>query len=163
VPGTGIVLMGVSALVAAVFAHTQTHETMLLVWACEAVLALAIGLVALLLETRRVGVVLAQGSARTFLLALVPSGICAAALSAALAVHGHTSLIPAVWLTGYGTGVIAAGAHSVPAVPVMGALFVVSGLIALVLPPEHHNALLAVAFGGIHVVVGIFIARHHGS
>ena len=86
---------------------------------------------ALIVKSRRAGVDLARGSARKFVLALMPSAICAAAVSLALAVQGQTTLIPAVWLTGYGSAVIAAGTHSVSTVPMMGAAFVVAGLAAL--------------------------------
>ena len=84
-------------------------------------------------------------------------------MSLALAVHEQTILIPAVWLTGYGSAVIAAGTHSVSTVPIMGAAFVVAGLAALFVVPEYQNALLALAFGGLHIAFGVHIARHHGG
>ena len=164
VPGTGTAFMGVTALVATVIAETQsTRDAMLLVWVGEAVVAVAIGLVALVLKSRRAGVDLARGAARKFVLALMPSAICAASVSLALAAHQQTALIPGVWLTGYGSAVIAAGAHSVPTVPIMGATFLVAGLGALCIAPSYQNALLALAFGGFHIAYGVHIARHHGG
>jgi hypothetical protein len=164
VPGTGMVIVGASAIAATAYARTRADTAALLaVWAVEGGLALAIGLVALYVKTRRMGVDMARGSARKFLLALVPSGLCAVALSVALAVHEQLYLVPAVWLTGYGTGVIAAGAHSVTVVPLMGAAFICCGLIAIVLDPAYDNVLLGSAFGGLHIVFGSYIARHHGG
>jgi hypothetical protein len=164
VPGIGTAVIGVTALVAAAVAELQpAREEMLLAWVCEAVIAAGIGLFALIAKARRSGVDLARGSARKFMLALLPSALCAAAVSTALAVQGNTQLIPAVWLTGYGSAVIAAGAHSVPAVPIMGGAFVVAGLVALVTAPDYDNVLLTLAFGGIHIGFGIHIARHHGG
>jgi hypothetical protein len=164
VPGNGMAVIGATALFAAALAHAQsTRDAMLLVWVGEAFLAVGIGVGALFMKSRRAGVDLARGAARKFVLALMPSGICAAAVSLALAVHEQTTLVPAVWLTGYGSAVIAAGAHSVPAVPIMGAIFIVTGLLALVAAPEYQNALLALAFGGVHIVFGVHIARHHGG
>ena len=58
---------------------------------------------------------------------------------------------------------IAAGTHSVPTVPIMGATFVVAGLAALFVTPQYQNALLVLSFGGIHIAFGIHIARHHGG
>ena len=164
VPGTGTAVIGLTALMAAALAQAQsTRDAMLLVWVGEAVAAGAIGLAALVMKSRRAGVDLARGSARKFVLALVPSAICAAAVSLALAVHEQTTLIPAVWLTGYGSAVIAAGTHSVPTIPIMGGAFVVAGLAALFVSPQYQNALLALSFGGIHIAFGIHIARHHGG
>jgi hypothetical protein len=164
VPGTGTAVMGVTALVAAALAQAQpTRDSMLEVWVGEAMVAGGIGLAALIVKSRRAGIDLARGSARKFVLALMPSAICAAAVSLALALHGQTTFIPAVWLTGYGSAVIAAGTHSVSTVPIMGAAFVVAGLAALFVAPQFHNALLALAFGGFHLGFGIHIARHHGG
>ncbi len=164
VPGAGIAIIGVTALLAAALAQMQsTRDAMLLVWVGEAVIAGCIGLAAMVVKSRRAGVDLARGAARKFVLALMPSALCAAAVSLALAVHEQTLLIPAVWLTGYGSAVIAAGTHSVPTIPTMGAGFVVAGLAALFVIPEHQNALLALAFGGLHIAFGVHIARHHGG
>jgi hypothetical protein len=164
VPGKGAAVIGATALLAAAVASSQpTRDAMLIVWVGEALVAIVIGVAALFMKSRRTGVDLARGSARKFVLALMPSAICAAALSLALAVHEQTALIPAVWLTGYGSAVIAAGAHSVPAIPIMGAIFVAAGLAALLVDPGSDNALLAFAFGGVHIVVGVHIARHHGG
>jgi hypothetical protein len=164
VPGIGMVLVGISALAVATYAHSQPDAcSVLVVWAIEGVVALQIGLIALYVKTRRMGVDIARGSARKFLLALVPSGFCAVVLSIALSVHQQLNFVPAVWLTGYGTGVIAAGAHSVAVVPLMGAAFICCGLMALVLDPTYDNVLLGGAFGGLHIVFGSYIARHHGG
>ncbi len=163
VPGRAMAAIGATALFAAALAHTQSRDAMLLIWVGDAVIAVFIGVTAMFLKSRRTGVDLAGGPARKFLLALVPSGICAAAVSLALALHQQTALIPAVWLTGYGSAVIAAGAHSVAAVPIMGAIFIVVGLVALVIPLEYQNALLALAFGVVHIAFGTHIARHHGG
>src|SRR5262245_6351094 len=88
VPGKGTAAMGASALVAAAIANSRaTPDEMLLVWVYEAAVAISIGLVALYLKARSAGIDLARGAARKFLLALLPSGICSAALSLAMAAH----------------------------------------------------------------------------
>ncbi|HTK96500.1 MAG TPA: hypothetical protein VL379_00635 [Pseudomonadales bacterium] len=164
VPGAGTAVIGVTAFVAAGLGQMQsTRDAMLSVWVGEAVVAGGIGLVALIVKSRSAGIDLTRGAARKFVLALMPSAVCAAAIALALAVQGQTTLIPAVWLTGYGSAVVAAGTHSVSTVPIMGAAFVVAGLAALFVAPQFHNALLALAFGGIHLTFGMHIARHHGG
>ncbi len=164
VPGRGTALIGTTAVVAAFIAYRQpTLDGALLTWTGEAFVAITIGVVALYRKMRRTGIGFFRGPARKFLLALVPSGICSAALSLVLALRDETAFVVPVWLMGYGTAVIAAGAHSVVAVPIMGASFVVLGLISLFVAPEHHNALLALGFGLGHIVFGTFIAHRHGG
>ena len=86
-----------------------------------------------------------------------------ALLTAALARAGQLELLPAVWLLCYGAGVVAAGALSPRIVPVTGAVFLALGTVALVAPPAWGDVLMAVGFGGTHIVSGFLVARHHGG
>ena len=164
VPGRGTALIGATALIAACIAYRQPSlDGALITWTGEAFVAFAIGIVALYRKMRRTGIGFLRGPARKFLLALVPSGISAAVLSLVLALRGEAAFVAPVWLMGYGTAVIAAGAHSVVAVPIMGASFVLLGIASLFVAPELHNALLALGFGLGHIVFGTFIAHRHGG
>lgn len=163
VPGRGLVLIGVTALLVAVVAQVLPAHEALVLWSIEGVAAIAVGLLALQRKTRRLGFDLTRAPGRKFVLALLPAGIFATMLSATLWWRGLDDLVPAVWLAGYGTGVIAAGAHSVPAVPAMGGAFLLLGLLALLLPADMQNLALAAGFGGLHIAFGSWIARHHGG
>jgi len=46
---------------------------------------------------------------------------------------------------------------------VMGFCFMVAGAIALFTSPATNDLLMAAAFGGLHIVFGIPIARRHGG
>ncbi|MSQ92651.1 MAG: hypothetical protein EXR87_06950 [Gammaproteobacteria bacterium] len=164
VPGRGLVVIGVSALPAAMLAQAQPSAPLaLLVWSIEGALALLLGVLALQRKARRLGLELTSAPGRKFMLALLPAGIFTLALSSALWWRNVNDLVPAVWLAGYGTGVIAAGAHSVPAIPLMGGTFLACGMVALLLPASLQNLLLALSFGGLHIAFGAYVARHHGG
>jgi hypothetical protein len=164
VPGWGMALTGLTALVAAALAVQETTaKGWLSVWMVEAAFGLAIGATTMALKARAVAAPLLSGSGRKFALSLLPSLAVGALLTAVLYRAGLAALLPGTWLVLYGSGVVAAGAFSVGVVPVMGAGFLVLGTIALLGPASWGDGLLAAGFGGLHVVCGIVIARRYGG
>jgi hypothetical protein len=164
VPGWGGVAMGVSAFgAAAVASRVESLEAWLAVWICDAVLAFALGGVAMARKARRAGVRVSRGAGRRFLLGLSPPLAAAAVLTAVLLRAGATTTLPGLWLLLYGTGVLTGGMSSIRAVPVMGAAFVGMGVVAFLAPFSWANGLMAAAFGGLHIVFGAIIARRYGG
>jgi hypothetical protein len=164
VPGWGGVAMGASALVAAaVAARGVTPNERLVPWLLAAVVALLIGGWAMVRKARRAGTTIFSYSGRPFVLSFLPPLPVGALLTAALARAGLHQALPGTWLLLYGTGVVTGGAFSIRVVPIMGACFVLLGVVALFGPPAWGNALLAAGFGGLHVVFGLLIARRYGG
>ena len=164
VPGWGGVLMGATAVVAALVAARQPSPARwLAVWLVAAVVAFVLGLAAMARKAGRAGVSLVSGPARKFAFSLAPPLAVGALLTLALYRAGELALLPAVWLLLYGTAVVASGAHSVRAVPVLGLCLLVTGTVALFAPAGWGNALLAAGFGGWQIVFGLIIARRHGG
>jgi hypothetical protein len=164
VPGWGMALTGVTAVGAAVLAVQQTApRAWLSVWLVEAVVGLVIGATTMAFKARAAATSLLTGSGRKFALSLVPSLAVGALLTAVLYHGGQATLLPGTWLLLYGTGVLAAGAFSVSAVPAMGLGFLVLGTLALLGPASWGDALLGAGFGGLHIVFGVVIARRYGG
>jgi hypothetical protein len=164
VPGWGGVAMGVTALVAAWFAAAQSrHADWLRIWGLEAVAGIVIGAVCMLRKAQVVDAPLWSPAARKFALAFSPPLIVAAVLTLVLAGTNAMWLIPGIWLCLYGTAVMAAGAFSVPVVPVMGVAFIATGFAALVSPAPWGDAYLAFGFGVLHIGFGLWIARRYGG
>jgi hypothetical protein len=164
VPGWGGVGMGVTALAAAAIAAGRaTPEAWLGVWAAEAVVAAGIGAWAIERKARRVGLPVLSGTGRKVLLGFTPPALAGIVLTAALWQAGAIGLIPGAWLLLYGVAVVAGGTFSVRVVPLMGVCFMTLGILALLLLPDAGNTLLALGFGGLHVVFGAIIARGHGG
>ena len=162
VPGWGGILMGLSALAAAAAAEL-VPESWLEIWVADALLAFALGGGAMARKARADGVRLSRGVGRRFLLSLTPPLVVAVLLTVALTRIGAAELVPATWLLLYGVGVITGGAFSVRLVPMMGACFMVLGVVSLLAPPAWSNPLLAAGFGGLHLVFGAIIARRYGG
>ena len=164
VPGWGGVGMGVSALAAAALASSQpTAERWLLVWILEALLAMAIGAVAIHRKARRADLPVLSGAGRKFVLSFLPPALAGVVLTVALWQAGADSLLPGAWLLLYGAAVVTAGTFSVRIVPVMGMCFMVVGAFALLVMPAAGDLSMAVGFGGLQIVFGVTIARKHGG
>jgi len=164
VPGWGGVAMGASALFAAVIAAplVESHRW-LLVWLVDALVAMTIGAWAMALKAQRAGVKVSQGAGRRFVLNLLPPIGAAVVLTVVLYRLGATEVVPGMWLLLYGVGVVTGGAYSVRAVPVMGVCFGILGAVTLFTPPAWANLMMAIGFGGLHLVFGSIIARRYGG
>ena len=164
VPGWGQVAIGLSAIAAAyVAAHQATPRAWLGVWLAEAVISLLIAGWLMDRKARKLGVPLFSGPGRKVVFSLSPPMVVGALLTVVLFRAGMINAIPGMWLLLYGTGVITGGMFSVNVVPVMGVCFMVIGALGLFMPPLRGNWLMAVGFGGLHVVFGTIIARKYGG
>ena len=165
VPGWGQVAIGVTALAAAALAAREAVGEMrwIAIWMIEAIIALTISGLAMARKARAAGMPLLSGPGRKFVLSFVPPMLVGALLSLVLVQSGQTSLLPAIWLLLYGTAVVTGGTYSVRIVPVMGLGFMLLGAAALWLNGAWTHWLMAAGFGGLHIIVGTFIARRHGG
>jgi len=163
VPGWGGALMGLTAVAAAWGAsRTSSPESWFRIWLIEAVVAFVIGCVAIAWKSRRTQTPAVRGPALRFALTLAPPLVAAVVMTGALLAAQRIDLLPGTWLLLYGTAVATGGASSVRAVPLMGAILMVIGAVALALPSAG-NTLMAAGFGGLQIVFGIYIARRHGG
>ena len=164
VSGWGMVAVGVSAaMTTGLAARHPAGATWLWTWLVEALLSVAISTWAITRKARRAKMPLLSGPGRKFALNFAPPILVGAVLTLVLFQAGLVTLLPALWLMLYGTGVIAAGAFSVRIVPVMGICFLLAGMAAAMLPFAWSSILFGLAFRGLHVVFGILIARRHGG
>jgi len=166
VPGWGMVGVGATALLAAA-AAALVPTAWMAIWLAEAGLALLIATVSLALKARGGAWPhahpLFQGPGRRFALSFAPPLAAGALLTAALLSSDQTRLLPGLWLLLYGASVATGGAFSIRIVPVMGACFMLAGVVGLLAPPAWSDLVLAASFGGLHVVFGLLIARRHGG
>lgn len=165
VPGVGQMVIGLTALVAAVLAARESGVTArwVEIWVAEAFLALGIAIVTMVRKARRAGQSLVSGPARKFGLSFVPPLVVGALLTLVLFRSAMIAAIPAMWLMLYGTAVITGGAFSVSIVPVMGLSLLSLGALEVFAPAGWVNYFMAVGFGGLHLVFGGIIARKHGG
>ncbi|HET9406189.1 MAG TPA: hypothetical protein VFO39_03030 [Candidatus Sulfotelmatobacter sp.] len=164
VSGWGLILTGLTALVATGLAARQTASlAWLRVWLAEALLAIAIALASMYWKANRRGLPLFSGPGRKVALGLLPPIVAGGFLTFVLFHAGALTALPAAWLLLYGAGITTGGAFSIPIVPVMGVCFMVAGGLAALGPSAWNNWFLAAGFGGLHLIFGALIARRHGG
>lgn len=164
VSGWGQVVIGVTAICAAVLASRETTPSnWVLVWAAEAILALLISVWFMYNKAKTASLPLLTSSARKLLFSFTPVFVVGMVMTFAFVKMGMTHLLPGIWMLLYGTAVVAAGAFSVRIVPVMGASFIVLGAVALLSPESWNTAIMILGFGVLHMVFGVVIARRHGG
>ena len=164
VSGWGYVAMGVTALVAAPSRCGRPRRKP--GWQCgwpRRWWRSRSALVAMHWKASRLGTPILSVSGRRLFVGLLPALFAGGVMTVALVRAGDPRQIPGVWLLLYGVAVMQAGAFSVRTIPIMGAVFVLAGAIALPLPWCWANVMLAVGFGMVHIVFGAYIARRHGG
>lgn len=164
ISGIGGVLMGLIALGATVVSAQMTSSVAwLATWVVAAVTSLSVAVLMMARKSRAEGVTLLTGPGRKFAWNVIPPLVAGAILTGVLARVGMMELLPGVWLLLYGTSVVTGGSYSVRSIPVMGLVFMLAGVGALLAPAAWGDAFMAVGFGGLHIVFGIVIWRKHGG
>lgn len=164
VPGYGGMLMGVTALAAAYIANAQVYlSDAAFIWLIEALLAVAIGFLAMWQKSKIAGESLLSAPARKFALHFMVPMLVGGIIVLGLWRHGQFYIMAPVCILSYGAAVICGGAFSVRVVPVMGWCFIVLGAIAFALPTNYGNLMMALSFGALHIVFGAIIARRYGG
>jgi hypothetical protein len=168
VPGWGMVAIGGTALIAsaacAFLRSTPGSPIWMSVWLADAAVALAIALWTMSRKARRAGIPLFSAPGRRFAASFVPPMLAAAVLTLVVdrGSVARPELIAGTWLVLYGAAVITGGAFSVRAVPAMGAVFMLLGGAALLLPQFAFIG-MALGFGLAHIVFGIVVAKNYGG
>lgn len=163
VSGWGQVVIGLTAVGAALVAARQTSWNWVATWLAEGGIAAGISVASLAIKAHLANVPLVTGPMRKLVLTFSPAMIAGAVLTAVLAQHGAYAFLPGAWMLLYGAAVVSGGTYSVRSVPVMGAAFMTVGTVTFFAPAAWTTALMIIAFGGLHVVFGIWIARRHGG
>ena len=164
VPGTGCIAMGCIALLAAALeAFTPLAAHWLALWVVAAISACATALVFIARKARAQGPSLRNAVARRFFMTLAPAFIAGAILTGILADEVSRATIAGLWLLLYGAGIAASGVFAISVVWSAGVAFMLLGAATFVLPAPFAPAMLALGFGGVHVVLGEIVRRRHGG
>jgi hypothetical protein len=164
VPGWGTVLIGVTAIGAALIARSVDQgPTWVILWLGEAILAALISLSGMVKKSGSLARLAASIPARKCALSLAPPLLAGGVLTIIFMEHHLYGLLPGMWLMLYGVAVITGGSFSVRVIPVMGICFAIFGAVALAAPEQWSNGVMAAGFGGLHLLFGLLIAHKFGG
>jgi hypothetical protein len=163
VSGWGEVVIGCTAIAAALIASRLSRSGWVITWLVEAALAAGVAILFMAVKARAAGMPLLTGPVRKLILSFSPPMLVGVLLTAVFVNRGLESLLPGSWMLIYGTGVVTAGTYSVSIVPVMGTAFMLLGAWTLFAPAAWATALMVAGFGGLHIIFGTLIARRYGG
>lgn len=172
VPGWGMVIMGVVALIGGWVATHSARYMWADTWGVVAVVGCSAGLVTMAMKSRRRRTPVLIGPGRKFMLNFSPPILVGCVLSQIFYQEHLEHLMPGMWLLLYGAAVINGGAFSVSLIPIMGVCFMTLGLLTFFLPNaplavsgnvHYYDIVLAFGFGGLHIVFGTIVARRNGG
>jgi hypothetical protein len=159
-PGSAGIVMGLVGLTAALLSATTTlHPYWLSLWLAAAAVAALAGGALMARQSYLQGFTLYGAPLRKLALCLVPGLFAGAVLTLIEWRAGNVSAIPGTWLLLYGCALVSASAPTARIVGVLGALFVVLGLIAFWLSESLQLLTLGVGFGGLHLIFGVWVGR----
>lgn len=160
IPGSAGIAMGLIGVVAAALSWVPYLAAYwLVIWLIAAPLAATVGGV-LLARSASMATFVATGTpGRKLAFGLLPSLFVGAVMTAVLWRAGLTEAIPGTWLLLYGCALVSASVSTTMIVAWMGVSFVGFGILALLSPVALHIPLLAMGFGGLHILFGILIAQ----
>jgi hypothetical protein len=162
------------------------------VWAAILVIAFAGVTTLTLLRERAQGIPLWSAAKRRFLMTILPAFIAGAGLTLAIVYRWYWQvgpnqwgLIPAIWMLFYGVACWQVGAFSIGEMRVMGAAFILAGIVTsaffqynipgVTAPLAGSGFTLGLAagsapywtlgatFGGFHILYGIVVLTRHGG
>ena len=123
------------------------------IWGAVFVAALLASLAGTLLRAHRRQQSAWSRPGKEVLRALAGPLFAACVLSAWFFQRGDYLLLPGVWMLCYGLGALAAAAHAPRPVAALGAAMLPCGALTLYLGPTGAGPMMALAFGGGHVVL----------
>jgi len=136
------------------------RATLCLMWFAIAIVSVAVNVFLTARLAARQQITLNPRPARVAMFSLTPCLVVAAVLTFQFLVDWEPReirYITPVWMLLYGTGVYTAGLFSIRAPRVLGLVFLLTGIVALLYFPDYGVISAGVSFGLLHVLFGAYV------
>jgi hypothetical protein len=136
-------------------------QRMVLIWSSILVLSVLLNLLGMMRRARRDGHPLAARLGRRVLFAMLPALAVGGALTLAFALNGGLEWIFSLWMLCYGAALIAASAHSLTSVRMLGVFTLLGGALGLA-GLDLDFVLFVSTFGAGHFLLGVWVGVRYG-
>ncbi len=165
--GLSGVCAGLASIVGCIVTRALGHDpgtfpiAFLTLW--SAVILVAVGVDYLLMKRRaaRVGKHVISRLGKQMVIASAPGLGAGVAITLYLLQHHMLGTVFPFWMLAYGIAVSATGLFSQREVSLLGAAFLLAGTVAL-FAPGFGLTMMALSFGGFHIVYGVAMSRKEG-
>ncbi len=171
--GIAAVISGIAALFGASFSLIMFEETdfyamekmidFIIVWILVFFISVFAHIYFINRKARKNGELAWSRLSRLIVYALSPSLILGFFMTIFFLQKNQFSYIPPLWMISYGLGVWSAGLFSIPEPRWLGASFMVTGLFTLFFLLDYNFIMLAISFGGYHIVYGLRLIFRYGE
>lgn len=168
--GLSGILAGLIAFLACVLGQTVVQGSsvrFVLVWGATLALAATVDIVLTKRRAARVGKTALSPLGRQLSRAVAPGLLVGVAMTGFYLLHPETvgTYIYGFWMLCYASSLLAIGMFSLREVSILGWAFLAAGAITLLVPtgaPVGPRALMAVTFGGFHIIYGAWMGFKYG-
>jgi hypothetical protein len=135
---------------------------MIILWGSTLLLAITLNLLGMMYRARKDGQPLAARLGRRVLFAMLPALVVGGALTAGLTLQGHLDIIFGVWMLCYGAALIAASAHSLTSVRMLGIFTLIGGILGVIPGLNLDFLMYTSTFGAGHFLLGVWVGVRYG-
>jgi hypothetical protein len=157
--GLAIAAARVAAGLGADFTYGDRHKLLGIIWSVTALIGAVQVVVFSVLAARKRGHPAWSALARRVVVATLPGLYVGAALTEFARRSGRIDALPALWCLAYGASLLGLGLYAGWKANVAGVLFLAAGSLSFLGVLPGGNLLMAIAFGGIHLLLGLLILK----
>lgn len=153
---------GVAEPASRVGISTDLLYRLIILWGSTLLLSVTLNLLGMMYRSRKDGQPLAARLGRRVLFAMLPALAVGGAMTAGLTLQGHLDFIFGVWMLCYGAALIAASAHSLASVRMLGVFTLVGGVLGVIPGLNLDFIMYTSTFGAGHFLLGVWVGVRYG-
>jgi len=141
------------------------HEVlwrMVFLWSATLLVSVKLNLFGMLRRARQDGQPLAARLGKRVLFAMLPALAVGGALTLGFAIQGRLDFVFPIWMLCYGAALVAAGAHSISSVRMLGLFMLLGGAVSMIPGTGTDFIFFTSTFGAGHFLLGVWVGVRYG-
>ena len=141
---------------------TDLLYRLIILWGSTLLLSVTLNLLGMMYRSRKDGQPLAARLGRRVLFAMLPALAVGGAMTAELTLQAHLDFSFGVWMLCYGAALIAASAHSLTSVRMLGVFTLIGGVLGVIPGLNLDFIMYTSTFGAGHFLLGVWVGVRYG-